>query len=455
MNETIKKWYDEHSEEVFELANKLWEKPEVAMEEFYACEVTAEFMKSFGFDVQTYHCKDNSLPPNTVIATWGKGKPVIGIIGEYDGLPGMGQEAVPHIAPLEGNGQGCGHSLMAPSCGSAAVALKESMIAEGLTGTIRFLACPAEEIVEGKMHMVRDGAFDGLDCCMAWHPQPRNLAVRENIQNSMTNMKIEFFGKTAHAAAAPEDGRSALDACELMNIGVNYLREHVESTTRIHYSYLAAGEKPNVIPRYAALHYFARSKDLKSNYELFERIKKCASGAAEMTETEYKVTVNAMVSGCVQISDFNRFFYNSMKKLPPLTYTPEEMEFANELFRNIHGREPKEGETVIFTDIDEPTGNHINAPGSTDAGYLTHLVPTSRLFGLGFVAGTPMHSWGIVAAAGHSLGFKAATYAGKAVAQCGYDIVKNPSVLDGWWEDLRSQLKKEGDIKPIFPERVS
>ena len=453
MNKAIAAWYDAYGQSVKDFSKQLWELSETALEEYESCAITAAFMEKHGFSVETFNCCDSTKPANTVVATWGSGHPVIGYIGEYDGLPGLGQEVKPYQAPRPGNGQGCGHSLMAPSCGSAAIALKAAMEAEGLPGTIKFFACPAEETVEGKMHMARDGVFEGLDCCMAWHPKYCDLQVRENIQNTLTNMKVEFFGKSAHAASVPHDGRSALDACELMNVGVNYLREHVEPTTRMHYSYLSAGEKPNIVPKYAALHYFLRTKDLKSNYELFERVKKVAAGAAMMTETECKVTVNVMASGCIQISDFNSFFYEAMKKIPPLTYTDEELEFAKEIFRNVNGREPAEGEAVIPTGIKKPTGEHVNAPVSTDAGYVTRLTPTSRLHGWGWVYGTPGHSWGIVASSGHELGLKAAVYAGMAQAQCGYDIAKDPSVINAWRADLDAQLAKEGNIKPIFPER--
>jgi len=455
MNQRIADWYEKYGDRVCTLAKELWEVSEVAMEEFASCRATAEFMAEQGFQVTTFHCCDNTKDPNTVVAQWGSGSPVIGFIGEYDSLPGLGQSVSPYPDPIEGNGQGCGHSLMAPSCGSAAAALKAAMEAEGLSGTIKFFACPAEETVEGKMHMVRDGVFDGLDCCLAWHPQNHGLKIRENIQNSLTNMKVEFFGTSAHAAVFPEKGRSALDACELMNVGVNYLREHTEPTTRIHYSYLSAGEKPNVIPRYAALHYFVRTKDLKSNYEMFERVSKCAQGAAIMTETEYKITVNAMVSGCIQIADFNQFFYDSAKKVPPLTYTEEELAFARELFANVHGREPAAGEEVISTELIAPTHQHINSPSSTDVGYVTRMTPTSRMFGLGVVNGAPMHSWAAVAAVGHPIGLKSAVYAGKCQAQCGYDIVKNPEVIKAWRADLDAQLEKEGEVKIIFPERIN
>lgn len=455
MNEAIAKWYENNSEEVMSLAKKIWDVSEVAMEEFESCRLMADFFEKQGFKVTTYHCCDSTKKPNTIVAEWGSGKPVIGFIGEYDSLPGLGQKVSPYRDPIDGNGQGCGHSLMSPACGSAAAALKYAMEAEGLTGTVKFFGCPAEETVEGKMHMVRDGIFDGLDCCLAWHPQGHGLKVREFIQNSLTNMKVEFFGTAAHAAVFPEKGRSALDACEIMNVGVNYLREHCESTTRIHYSYISAGEKPNIVPAYAALHYFVRTKDLKSNYETFERVSKCAQGASIMTETDYKISVNAMVSGCMQISDFNQFFYESAAKVPPLTYTEEDMKFARELFKNIHNREPNEDEEIISTELIPPTHNHVNAPSSTDVGYVTRMTPTSRMVGLGMITNTPMHSWGSVAAAGHPIGLKSAVYAGKCQAQCGYDILKNPEVIKPWKEDLERQLKEEGEVKIIFPERVN
>jgi aminobenzoyl-glutamate utilization protein B len=454
MNEVIKQWYDEHYSEIYDLAKKIWSRPELAMEEYYACQVVADFMKKYEFDVKTYNCKDSTKPHNTVIATWGTGKPVIGIIGEYDALPGLGQEVAPYKATIEGDGHGCGHCLMSPSGASAAIALKTVMGEEKLSGTVRFIACPAEEFGAGKMYLARDGVFDGLDCCMAWHPEPRNLRIRENVQNSMAHVIVEFFGKAAHAASAPEQGRSALDACELMNVGVNYLREHMDTTSRIHYNYLSAGEKPNVVPAYAAVYYYVRAQSLKSDYELLERVKKCAAGAAMMTETDYKITVEAMASGCIQVSGFNQFFYDSMKKIPPLNYKPEEIEFATELFGNINDRDLKKGEVPVCTGIDAPTHVHTNSPGSTDAGYLTHLVPTSRLQGWGMVCGSPMHSWSVVAAVGHSIGQKAAVFAGMAQAQCGYDILKDPSVINAWWDDLREQIKDD-DVKPIFPERVN
>lgn len=453
MNNVIINWFNDNKEKVIALAKNIWERPEIAMNEFFACKETANFLKSNGFKIKTYNCKDKNLPANTLIATWGTGKPVIGIIGEYDALDGMGQDAVPYRSPKDGPGHGCGHNLMAPSCSAAAVAVKAAMETEGLNGTIKFYGCPAEETIEGKLCMIRDGVFEGLDCVIAWHPGPRNLQIREGIQSSLTNMKIEFFGNEAHAAVNPDKGRSALDACEIMNVGVNYLREHCTDEVRIHYSYLSAGEKPNIIPKYAALNYFARSKDLKTNLELVERIKKCAAGAALMTETDYKVTIIAMTPGCRPIHSFDKFFYNSMQKLPPLEYSQEDYWFAKELYKNIFSKESKNEESLLYKTIDKPTGLAPSVPGSTDVGYLTYLVPTSRLVGLGIPKDIPGHSWGVVACAGSPIGFKAAIYAGMAQAQCIYDILKNPEVITTWLNELNS-YNSDNDVKPIFPEKI-
>lgn len=452
MNNVINKWFKDNEAKVYDLAKEIWERAEVAMNEYFACDKTSKFLEINGFKIEKYNVQNTNLPANTLIATWGKGKPVIGIIGEYDALDGMGQEAVPYRSPKDGPGHGCGHNLMAASCSAAAIAAKAAMEAEKIQGTVKFYGCPAEETIEGKLCMIRDGLFKGLDCIIAWHPGPRNLQIREGVQSSLTNIKIEFFGKEAHSAVNPEEGRSALDACEIMNVGVNYLREHCSDDVRIHYSYLSAGEKPNVIPKYAALNYFARSKDLKSNFELVERIKKCAAGAAMMTETEHKITIIAMTPGCKLIHSFNNFFYKSMQKLPSLEYTQKEYSFAKELYNNFFSKQFEDEQNILLTEIAKPTGLCSPVPGSTDVGYLTHLIPTSRLVGLGIIMELPMHSWGSVVCAGTDIGFKAAVYAGMAQAQCIYDILKNPEVINTWWDELKS-YKIDKDMQPIFPAK--
>ncbi|MBS6951736.1 MAG: amidohydrolase [Enterocloster asparagiformis] len=450
MNPVIRTWYEDNKHDVADLALKVWANAESLHEEYYACEVTAEFMKKQGFSVETFHCLYPERRPNTVVATWGSGKPVIGFIGEYDGLPDHGQEAVPYRAPIEGKcGHGCGHNLMNASCASATAALKAAMEAEGLSGTIKYFACPAEEGGDGKMHMAKAGVFDGLDCCFSWHPQPgTNLRIKEVIMNTGISLKVEFFGKTAHASVAPQDGRSALDACELMNVGINYLREHIPSTSRVFYKYSAGGD--NVLPEYAAYEYFVRAADLNAATDLYQRVRKCAVGAATMTETKYKITVPSISLAPIQIDDFNNLLANAMMKLPKLTYTEDEIKFARELYRNISGCEPASDEVAIPSGFEAPTGIHTHVPNTTDVGWVARKIPTARLQGLAMIGGTSMHSWACVACTGHSIGVKGAVWSGMAQAQGGYDVLKNPSVIEAWWEELRRQTKDE--TEPVVME---
>ena len=447
MNEVIKKWYDEHGQEVKDLAYDLWENCEISMEEYHACQVTAAFMEKHGFTVETFNCKDRSLPANTVVATWGSGKPVMGFLGEYDGLPGMGQEVTTYKSPKPGAGQGCGHNLMAPSCGSAAIALKAAMEAEGLQGTIKFFACPAEESVEGKSYMARDGVFDGLDCCTAWHPQPRNLQIRELLQNSLCNLKIEFFGTSAHAAAYPERGRSALDACEIMNVGVNYMREHVESTTRIHYSYLAAGEKPNVVPDYAALHYFLRTKDLKSNYELLERIKKCAQGAALMTDTTVKSELLKGYSNLITIPTLQATANEAMHDIPLPMPTDAELEYAAQLQSTMKLTAAEKAMPPFALKVLDPAPPVAHG-GSTDTADVSWNCPTVQMHIGNWVVGTPGHSWQSASQSRGDYAKRAMLYAGKAVAGTIMRLLDNPLLIEKAKEEFAAKTLG-GYICPI------
>lgn len=452
MNETIRQWFDEHGVETAALAKALWETPELPMREVQACRLTADYMREKGFEVRTYHCKDESMEPNTVIATWGQGRPVVGIIGEYDALAGLGQDCVPYRSPVEGAGHGCGHCLTTPACCSAAVALKEAMEREGITGTVKFMACPAEESGEGKVYMMQRGEFSDLDCCLSWHPMNYDLTVTEGSLLALCNVDLRYTGKAAHAAAMPEMGRSALDAAELTNIGVQYLREHVSPDVRMHYVYTDGGAAANVVPERAALHYILRAETLQSLVQVLERFKKVARGAAMMTETEVDIRVTSISSETFIVHSFNAFCYESLCKLPALTYSPEEERFARELYRNVMGKEPK-GE-VIPTGITKPSGVTTRVPASTDVGYLTHEVPVARLFGWGMLEGFPVHHWGVTAAAGMSIGQKAAVYGGMAVAQCAYDIFHSPQSIAEWKAELDRLKENEEGFTPVFPDRT-
>lgn len=436
LHPAIQVWYDVHSGAVEELAQNIWANPEVAMEEFSACQAVSSFLTLQGFSVKTYHCRDKNLPANTVEATAGSGFPIIGIYGEYDALPGLGQEAVPRPAPIPGCGHGCGHSLMTPAGASAAAAAWKAMREENLPGTIRFIACPAEETGEGKPYLFQRGAFNGLDCCLAWHPMGHDLTPFEGELQALASYRFEFFGQAAHAAQNPDMGRSALDAAELMNVGIQYLREHVPPDVRIHYSYLSAGDKPNIVPAYAALHYMIRARDTRHNEEVIARVKEVARGAAIMTGVEMRDTLLSSTTETCIVHGFNRFLYEAAQAVPPLSYSASEEDFARELYACVCGPCPADFDPLPKSLV-PPAGRAVPMTGSTDAGPLTKIIPTARLFGLGVVKGIPGHHWGVTACAGSGIGRKAAVFAGKALAQCTLEIARHPEQIALWKEELK------------------
>lgn len=430
MNETIKRWYETRYDEIDALKNKFWSHPETAFEEYFACRTTADYLKVNGFkDVKVFDAQEKGSEPNTVIAKYGSGSPVIAICGELDALPGLGQDAVPYYSPKEGPGHGCGHCLMATAGVTAAVAFKETMEEEKLGGTLVYIGCPAEETLAGKAVLARDGYFDGLDVALIWHPGGRNMDFSTGaVMAATTNIEFEFFGKTAHGGT-PWEGRSALDAAELMNVGVNYLREHVTQDCRMHYVYRDGGEAPNIVPEHASVYYFLRSKE-ENNDDLVRRVELIAQGAAMMTETKVKWRVEAGCHSYHASRVLSKYGYESALKLPSVTYTPEEYAFAREMYKNATGMEASENdEEVLPSKIVKGSDKPVYIGGSTDVADLAMKCPTIQLSGFGTACGLPGHHWTVVATAGMSIGTKAAIEGGMAMAQFAYDILKNPQII--------------------------
>lgn len=459
MNDVIQNWFAENWQEVDNLARNVFEHPELSSEEKYACAVTAEFMERYGFQVETF-----AVPPakaeNGLRAVWGSGSPVIGILGEYDALPGLGQEAVPYRAAKPGPGHGCGHCLMNAGCASAAVALKEAMAAQRLSGTVVFLGCPAEEGLSGKVHMMHDGWFDGIDVCVAWH-DGGPFRVAEHVNQAMMSMEFRFRGRTAHAACNPQDGRSALDAAQLMNMGVEFLREHIEDAVRIHYVFGAAGERPNVVPDEARVHYYIRSNNKKSVDEVFARVCDVARGAALMTGT--KATCRIIGGGYEPILNFtlNEVLYKAAQKVPDIVYSEEDYAFAKALYHSYNGKLAPEkldmGDRshiygacdLLPTHFCKPLGYGWAEFGSTDVNDVSQVIPTVQLFG-GNVMGVGGHSWGVTAASGSPTGRKSCIQAGKYMAQFGLEIMNDPAVVAKAKEELLSARKNMDDYKPVL-----
>ena len=441
MNETIGTWFEENQKAVINLTYDLWSHPELAYHEYHACQAVAKFMREQGFFVETKAAEafhDNEAEPNTVIATWsqGSGGPVIGILGELDGLPGLGQEAVPYQKPVEGPGHGCSHNLMGGGCVAAASALKYAMEKEGLAGTVKLVDCPAEEAGSGKVYLARNGVFDDMDVCLSYHPDNSPFIFDAWECMAVAHLTVEFFGVAAHAAMMPWEGRSALDGAELMNLGVQYLREHVTSDCSLHYVYKDGGMAPNIVPEHAALDYYVRAAD-KNLDDLLRRVFLIAKGAAMMTETKVRWRLESATSGFIPNITLNHAVYEAAKKIPPLTFNEEDYTFAQTMYQNATGQEaPKTKEQLIATELKPPCDEIKFTPGSTDVADVSHIVPVMHLTGSGRVMGLPSHHWTVTATAGMSIGQKAMIYSYKVLAQAGYYLVKSPQAV----EDVRKEF---------------
>ena len=364
--------------------------------------------------------------PTAFTAEYGSGKPIIGILGEFDALPGLSQQTTPGKNPLhEGEaGHGCGHNLFGVGSLAAAVAVKEAMERGEIEGTIRFYGTPAEEKYFGKLYLARDGQFDDLDACLDWHPSAETSA---NVQSSLAlvDFTVEFRGQAAHASSDPWNGRSASDAMELMSAGINAYREHIQPTVRIHTHMMQAGDVVNVVPDYAK--YWVRVRDSKRDgmVPVWDRVKEIARGAAIMANVDYEIT---LVSGLHEVL-VNRaggeVLQNNLDLLGDIAYTPEETEFA-------HGIQEATGKEQVGLDgTIKPLLETRENPGggSTDVGDVSWLVPEVRLGVTTAPVGTPWHSWAVVACGGMSIGHKGMLYAGKALALTAYDLFQSPETV--------------------------
>ncbi len=415
-------WLDTNMAELAKINEKIWSYAEVAMEEYESAELLASYLEKKGFKVT----RGVASMPTAFVAVYGSGEPVIGILAEYDALPGLSQKPVPSKQPVEEGkpGHGCGHNIFGTASTAAAVAMKEVMEKQKLSGTIKLFGCPAEETVVGKVFMARDGVFDGLSCCIQWHPSSVN-GVSLGSSNALNQFEVEFFGKTAHAAGDPWRARSALDAIELTNIGLNYLREHLKPTARIHYVILDGGGAPNVVPDYARAWYYVRDINRESAEKDYERVLKIIEGAAKMTETIYKIRFISGVHEMLSNRPGNEIVYSNLLLVGPPQFTEEEQAYAKEIQKNL-GIEEKglKKEIEPFKLPQRSWGG-----GSTDVAEVSWLTPTTSL-GVAFKPeGTPGHHWAAVACGGMSIGHKAMITAAKVMAASGIDFLTNPGII--------------------------
>ncbi|TFH16594.1 amidohydrolase [Candidatus Bathyarchaeota archaeon] len=450
LKEKAWKWIDEHREEFIEVSDKVWEYAELGLVEHKSAKLHVDTLRKHGFDVK----QGVAGMPTAFIATWGKGKPVIGFMGEYDSLPGISNKAVPHKEWLveDGCGHGCGHNVHGTSGFMAAIATKYAMEAERLPGTIKVYGSPAEENYDGKVYLVRDGCFKGVDICLSHHPGGMNVAGLAS-SNAINSVKYEYFGKTAHAAGSPEQGRSALDAIELMNIGVNFLREHVVQEARIHYIIEEGGGQPNVVPDYARSWYYIRAPERAQVQQIYERINKIAQGAAMMTETELKIDLLSAVYNKIPNKALSELVTANMRKIGHPGWTREELDFAakigetidkddkmNSLIKSKVPVAQKYKDVDLVSDILDAWNDGEVSKGSTDVSDVSWICPTMEFGTSCNVLGAPGHDWRFTAVSGMSIGHKSLIFAAKTMAGSALDLFTEPAWIKRAWEEHEKRL---------------
>lgn len=404
------------------IAKQLWEEPELGYLEFNSVDLLQAELKNEGFEVAS----NVAGIPTAFTATFGSGQPVIGILGEYDALPGMSQSATPHQEPrVEGApGQACGHHLFGTGSMAAAIAVKNYLKESGVSGTIRYYGTPAEEGGSGKVYMVRAGLFDDLDAVLSWHPGDANTS------NPSTNLatisgKFRFSGRSAHAAVAPERGRSALDGVEAMNVMVNMLREHTTEPTRIHYVITKGGDAPNIVPKEAEVYYVIRHNNRDEVKSVWERVLKAARGAAEGTETRMTYEIIGGTYDRLPNEVLAKMMHDNLSVVGGVHYTEEEKAFAASIQQTL-GDATKSLESAQQI---EPM-KFTYGKASADTGDVSWNVPLAAIRAATWVPGTPAHSWQAVAAGGTSIGFKGMMVAAKTIALSAIDIYNNPAILE-------------------------
>lgn len=461
----ITEFIDNNKSDFTNISDKIWEYAEPRFAEYKSSNLQQEYMKKMGFTI-----KSNLAGEETAfIAEYGSGKPVVAFLGEFDSLSGLSQEAdkTEHCPiQLNGEGHGCGHNFLGTASLAATVALKEYMDENNnISGTIRYYGCPAEENAGGKAYLVRDGYFNDCDIAITWHPSTIN---RVSNNGSLSNFRafFTFHGTSSHAAGAPHLGRSALDAVELMDVGVNYMREHIIDEARIHYAITNTGGKaPNVVQSEAQVLYAIRAPKVDQVKDMYERVCNIARGAALMTETTVDIKQVAAYSNYIANPVISEQLSKNLYRVFPLEYTEDELAYAQKykevitdldrknlksFVHNEFGKElgEKMYEMPIFTEIAENDKITLGK-GSTDVGDVSWVVPTAQINTACWAAGTAAHSWQAVAQGKSSIVHKGFLAAAKVMACTGYEFLTNPELVKSANEEWIKSLDGETYPNPL------
>ena len=442
----------------FDLSDRIWGMPETNYEEFRSSAEHERLLEQEGFRIH----RDIAGLPTAVMGEAGEDGPVIAILGEFDALPGLSQEAgIAEERPIVagGNGHGCGHNLLGSGSMLAAAAVKDYLAANGLKGRVRYYGCPAEEGGSSKGFMVRAGVFDDVDIAISWHPAAF-AGVNNPISLACNEINFHFSGRASHASATPHLGRSALDAVELMNVGVNYMREHMPSTARIHYAVTdTGGNAPNVVQARATVRYLVRARTLPELLTLVARVKKVAEGAALMTETTVRSEIISGDANLVGNTPLEELMFANLERLGPPVYDNADEEiarkfqetFSTEDIAASYGRfglKPKKGQGLC--DLVFPLGaGDGTLVGSTDVGTVSWVVPTVQMRGATYAIGTPGHSWQLVAQGKLPAAHKGMEHAAKIMASTALDLLLDPARIEAAKADHKARLEDTPFVNPI------
>jgi aminobenzoyl-glutamate utilization protein B len=443
--QTAWRWLDNNSAAMAEANHKIWSYAETSLNESRSAAELQRLLGEAGFQVEA----GVAGMPTAFVASYGSGSPSIGILAEFDALPGVSQAVSPNPepGPNPDAGHACGHSAYGVGSTAAALAIKELMDAGEIKGTVKLYGTPAEETGIGKVYMLRAGFFRDDDVILSWHPSRATLAPY-SATKALVNVKFRFRGSASHAAAQPYAGRSALDAVELMNMGVNMMREHVREDARIHYVITGGGGQPNVVPPEAEVWYYIRANTFTDVIDYFERVKQVAAGAATMTGTELEaIEIQSEIHEMLPSASLSALVHDNLTAVGPPVWTEEELAFTRKIQANFQSPNGKPyGQGIALSDRIEPLANKPRqGNSSTDVGDISWFVPVASLMVAAYGADLPTHSWPVVASTGSSIGDKALIVAAKALAATAVDLYTDPTLLAKAKQEF---LKTRGD-KPF------
>ncbi|MFC6723346.1 amidohydrolase [Halobium palmae] len=450
--DTIQTGIEARRTELISLTRSIWENPELGLEETKSAGLLADRLAGEGFTVS----RGVGGMETAFVATYGEGDPTIGILGEYDALPGLSQTVSATREPVEEGapGHGCGHNLFGVGSLGAALAVKDAIEAGELDGTVRYYGCPAEETLVGKVYMARAGVFDDLDAALTWHPSHVS-APWKGRSLAMNSVEYTFSGESAHAADSPESGRSALDAVELMNLGGEFMREHVSDDARIHYTITDGGGAPNVVPAEASVWYFVRAPSRTAVERITSWLDDVAEGAALMSQTSFD---RRFLTGChdyIASDTLSDVLLSNMRERGAIDYSDADREFAAELKETIAeetienrlsdlpaDRRDAAADRALYSEPMASFDEGTVMSGSTDVADVSWITPVAQFWGACWAVGTPSHSWQAVAANG-DFGAKAAIYAAKVLGSTAYDLFDDPSILEAAATELEETRPHE------------